>query len=108
MPRGQMKPPSVDDLLKAAGEAENGGLARAGRALQKHGDRPATAFSRPASNSPKALNPAGQNVVDEILTNQGSQFRPNRLGGWDVRTPDGRDVRFNPDGSFRGFLEPNK
>ncbi len=98
----------MHDLSRAAGEADKGGLTKAGRALQKHGDRPGTAFNRPASNSARALNPAGQEVVDELLTNPGSQFRPNRIGGWDVRAPDGRGVRFNPDGSFRGFLESKK
>lgn len=32
----------------------------------------------------------------------------SRLGGWDVVAPDGRGVRYNPDCSFRGFLEPKK
>jgi hypothetical protein len=107
-PKAAEGPPDLDDLSKAAGEADRGNLTKAGRALQKHGDRPGTAFDRPGSNSPKALNPAGQNTVDDILTNPKSQVKPNRLGGWDVVAPDGRGVRYNQNGSFRGFLEPNK
>jgi hypothetical protein len=52
------------------------------------------------------LNPAGQNVVDDILTTPGATTTRNRLGGIDVRASDGRGVRFNPDGSMRGLLEP--
>ncbi|MFN7397198.1 MAG: RHS repeat-associated core domain-containing protein [bacterium] len=97
---------ALDDLSKAAGAMDKNGLTKAGRALQKHSDRPGSAFNNPGSKSPGSLNPAGQNVVDDILTTPGTQVKPNRLGGIDVVAPDGRGVRYNPDGSFRGFLEP--
>jgi filamentous hemagglutinin len=100
--------PALDDLSQAAGAADKNGLTKAGRALQKHSDRPGSAFNNPGSKTPGSLNPAGQNVVDDILTTPGSQMKPNRLGGWDVVAPDGRGVRYNPDGSFYSLLEPKK
>jgi RHS repeat-associated protein len=102
------KPPKLEDLSEAAKKPDKGGLTKAGRALQKHGDRPGSAFERPPSNSPKSLNSAGQRTVDDILKNPRSRFVRNRLGGWDVRAPDGRGVWFKPDGSFYSLLEPNK
>jgi filamentous hemagglutinin len=45
-------------------------------------------------------------VVDEILNDPDSARRSNRYGGEDVIAPDGRGVRFDRDGSLRGFLEP--
>ncbi|MFP1747571.1 hypothetical protein ACLEEB_02645 [Lonsdalea quercina] len=30
----------------------------------------------------------------------------NRFGGFDVIAPDGRGATFDPQGNFRGFLEP--
>ncbi|MBY0510064.1 MAG: RHS repeat-associated core domain-containing protein [Rhodospirillaceae bacterium] len=96
---------SIDDLSRAAARADRNGLTKAGRGLQKHGDRPGSAFPQ-TKGGPNALNPTGQNVVDDILTTPGSQSTPNRLGGIDVIAPDGRGLRFDADGSFRGFLEP--
>jgi hypothetical protein len=96
---------SLEELSGAAGVLDRNGLTAAGRALQKHGDRTGSAFTQ-VPGGPRALNPAGQDVVDDILTSPGSTVSPNRLGGVDVRAPDGRGIRYNGDGSFRGFLEP--
>ncbi|HED66643.1 MAG TPA: hypothetical protein ENJ09_13935 [Planctomycetes bacterium] len=98
---------SLDDLSRAAGELDRNGLTKAGRALQKHSSRPGSAFSTAASRAGD-LNAAGQSIVDDILTAPGSLQRENRLGGIDVLAPGGRGVRFNPNGSFRGFLEPQR
>lgn len=37
---------------------------------------------------------------------QGSTMKPNRLGGVDIKTPDGRGVRFDADGVLTGLREP--
>jgi len=101
---------SLDDL-SASGRlidpADSAGqLTRAGRALQKHGNRPATAFPRARGNPPR-INQSGQDVLDDILTSPGSTTRSgNRFGGDDIIAPDGRGARFDADGVFRGFLEP--
>lgn len=41
-------------------------LTRAGRALQKHGGRPGSAFPRPQGN-PQAINAHGQHLLEEIM-----------------------------------------
>ncbi len=96
---------TLDKLSNAARAADKNNLTKAGRALQKHSDRTGSAFDAPSKKA-NDLNRQGQDIVDDILTNPGSSRRPNKLGGEDVIAPDGRGVRYNPDGSFRGFLEP--
>ena len=98
---------TLDELSNAARAADRNDLTKAGRALQKHSDRTGTAFEA-SSKKASDLNRQGRDVVDDILTNPGSVRRPNSLGGEDVVAPGGRGVRYNPDGSFRGFLEPRK
>lgn len=95
----------VDDLSKAAGIIDRNGLTKAGRALQKHGNRLGSAFPK-IKGGPKALNPAGQNIVDDILTAPGAITKKNRYGGMDIVAPDGRGVRYDAAGEFVGFLEP--
>ena len=99
----------LDNLSQAAGAADNGDLTAAGRALQKHGGRPGSAFPA-ARSTPGEINKAGQAVVDEILTAPGSTTTRRhhaRFGDViEVRAPDGRGVRYDESGRFIGFLEP--
>jgi RHS repeat-associated protein len=94
----------IDDLSRAAGVLDRNGLTRAGRALQKHSDRPGSAF--PQVSGHEKLNQVGQNVVDDILTAPGAIHSYNRFKGADVVAPDGRGVRYDANGAFMGFLEP--
>ena len=94
----------LDDLSRAAGAADRNGLTRAGRALQKHGGRPGSAF--PDVSGHGDLNATGQGIVDDILRAPGEGPTPNRFGGIDVVAQDGRGVRYDADGGFMGFLEP--
>ena len=96
--------PALDDLSKAAGALDRNGFTRAGRSLQKHGDRPGSIWPQTSPN-PAMANPQAQSLVDDILTTPGSQVIPNPRGGWDAIAPDGRTLRFNRDGSFQGFRE---
>jgi RHS repeat-associated protein len=100
-------PPSLDDLSKAAADADKGGFTKAGRSLQKHGKRPGSKWCQPDINvdKPQQANPRGQDLVDDILTDPNGKVVPNPRGGWDAETPDGRVVRFNRDGSMQGFRE---
>jgi filamentous hemagglutinin len=99
----------LDNLSQAAGAADKGDLTAAGRALQKHGGRPGSAFPA-ARSTPGEINKAGQAVVDEILTAPGSTTTRRhhaRFGDViEVRAPDGRGVRYDASGRFIGFLEP--
>ena len=45
--------------------------------------------------------------LDEIIKSPGAFVKEgNRIGGFDVISVDGRGARFDPQGNFRGFLEP--
>lgn len=101
---------------RAASIADRNGLTRAGRALQKHTHRASSgAFTR-SGDSASALNSAGQEIVDQIVSAPEARIvgRTIREHGQplqviDVIAPDGRGVRFVArDGTLRGFLEPSK
>ena len=100
---------SLDELSQAAKAADRGGLTAAGRALQKHGDRGGSAFPR-VTGGPEAINRQGQSIVDDILTSPGStnvtRYHARFGKVTDIRAPDGRGVRYGPNGKFIGFLEP--
>jgi filamentous hemagglutinin len=101
---------SLEDLSNAGRQvdpADRGGeITTAGRALQKHGSRPDSAFPS-AKGNPSQMNDQGQEVLDGILKSPGATVKDNnRFGGIDVIAPDGRGARFDADGRFRGFLEP--
>jgi RHS repeat-associated protein len=91
----------------AAGAAEDvNGLTRAGRALEKHGSRPGSAFPRATGNVP-AKNAQGQEILKGILRSPNKQIRRNRFGGQDIfDLTTGRGVRFDANGNMIGFLEP--
>jgi hypothetical protein len=98
------------DQLKDAGKAidpadKSGQLTKAGRALQKHGSRPGSAFPK-ATGNPEAINAQGQAVLEGIMNDPGTTPKPNRFGGSDYTAPDGRGARYDGNGNFMGFLEP--
>ena len=100
---------SLDDLSRAAGALDRGGLSAAGRQLQKHGSRPGSAFPG-ARGNPSAINQQGQQIVDDILTTPGTTTISRhhaRFGDvTEIHAPDGRGLRYGSDGRFLGFLEP--
>jgi filamentous hemagglutinin len=100
---------SLDDFANAAAKPDKGLLTGAGRAAQKHGSRPGSAFP-PTSGSPANINAVGQDIAVEILTNPGTTFvqRHHTKFGTIIEfyAPDGRGVRFDANGKFIGFLEP--
>ena len=102
---------TIDDMSRAAGAADKGGMTKAGRAAQKHGDRVDSAFPKATGNVAKK-NAAGQDIVDDILTDPSStstSFTHGRFGDvTDVVAGDGRGVRFGADGNMIGLLEPPK
>lgn len=99
----------LDDLSRAASALDRNNLTKAGRALQKHGDRAGSAFPR-VTGSAADRNAAAQALVDDILANPQAPFtnRTHTVFGdvLEVRAPDGRGLRFGSDGSFIGLLEP--
>ena len=96
---------SLNELSQQGAQADRNGLTQAGRALQKHANR--------AGNSayPKVpggeLNGAGQDVLDEILTNpmtaERSYVSPNYGPVREFLLPD-MGARFEEFGRLIGFL----
>ncbi|MBI1925323.1 hypothetical protein HYR99_13860 [Candidatus Poribacteria bacterium] len=101
---------ALSDGARIIDEANQGrSLTKAGRALQKHGNRPDSAFPKP-TGSPSDLNRAGQEIVDDILTTPGTEIEnvySSRFGPViEARAPDGRGLRYDSNGTLIGFLEP--
>ncbi len=100
------KKAKIDNLLKAGKQPDKNGLTKAGRGLQKHGDRKNSIFPK-SKGSPAERNKQGQDVLEGILKSNNKTSTPNRFGDEDIYDNNtGRGVRFNKDGSMRGFLEP--
>lgn len=97
---------SLDDLSEAASAPAAGGQSAAGRALQKHGDRPGSIY--PRISSPAERSRIGRDIVEDYLTDPSVAERVRRDGTRIFELPDGRGVSFNPDGSFRGLREPRR
>jgi RHS repeat-associated protein len=92
-------------LSKAGQVLDRGGLTKAGRALEKHGSRPGSVFSKATGNA-TAKNAQGQAALDDILGNV-SRTSPNKFGGHDYFGGGrGGGARFDSEGNFIGFLEP--
>ncbi len=88
---------------------QSGGLTKAGRALQKHGNRPGSAFPQP-KGSQSDINTVAQEIVDEILTMPGTTIRKRshpRYGQvFEVRSPDRRGLMYDNNNTLIGFREP--
>ena len=96
----------VRRMARAGMELDRNGLTRAGRALQKHGDRAGTAFPR-STGSATQRNMQGQKVLQEILRSPRQAIWTDKVGRLEIRDlRTGRGVRFNRDGSLSGFREP--
>ena len=102
-----------DDLSDAARVSDRGDTTRAGRNLQKHGNRDGSAFPSP-SGSPEDINRQAHEVVDDILRDPGSTVQETTAGRFgeviEVRASDGRGIRYSFTESgepvFVHFLEP--
>lgn len=105
-----------DDLLDAANAPDRNGLTKAGRGLQKHSNRPGSAFPTTPQKR-QLLNAAGSNIVKDILSNSKSVFNSYTSRNYgnllEVIAPDGRGIRYQviivngkTEYQFMGFLEP--
>lgn len=95
---------SNSELESSANAIDRNGLSRAGRALQKHGDRPGSVFPR-SVGSAQARNAQGLDQVNAILND------PNRTVDVldkviNIYGSNGAGVRYSVGGDFMGFLEP--
>ena len=74
------------------------------RALDKHGSRPGSPFPKPTGN-PASKNIQGRHHLDDILTDPMGKIKYNESGSVQIYSSDGREAYFNPDDTFRGFLD---
>ncbi|MBZ9152008.1 hemagglutinin repeat-containing protein [Escherichia coli] len=97
-----------EDLISSANQPiNNQGLSAAARAWEKHAGRPGGVFDPLKGNTVQKNEVAG-NFVNEVLNNNETVRTDLSRGGVEYRLPDGRDVRYNSDGSFSGFLDPKR
>ncbi|MGE3966580.1 MAG: RHS repeat domain-containing protein, partial [Planctomycetota bacterium] len=93
---------SLDDLSAAGRVPDKGGFTRAGRAYQKHMDR-----GELPEVPGKQLDQAGQDLLDDILTNPETKVHPvtsgRAAGGTRFIRPDGVGATFGADGSLAYF-----
>lgn len=109
-PEEQAPRPLTDGERKGLSEAgttpDRGGRTAAGRAGEKHGSRPGSAFP-PTKGTPADINKQGQKTLEGIVKNPESTVEVDDRGRTTVTSPDGRGARYNPDGSLQGFREPD-
>lgn len=91
-------------LLAEAKAADRGGLTKAGRSLQKHGDRAGSSYPKATGNE-ASKNAQAETLINEILDSPSLTTTDLGRGGIEYRSGPGRAVRFNADGSFSGFVE---
>lgn len=97
-----------DILLNAANVPDRGELTKAGRALQKHGERLSSLFPKPQGNS-RAINQQASTIVAEILGDPQrtiTQRYHARFGKiLDIYDPKGKGIRYDSQNNFIGFIE---
>jgi hypothetical protein len=110
---GAVRTAPIREMSHAGTFHDRGGISKAGRALDKHGQRVDTVFPK-AVGSVHEKNVQGQKILDEILNHPDKQIildkapRSKQLV-IDVFHPNGHGARFSRDGKeFITFLEPNK
>jgi RHS repeat-associated protein len=96
----------IQKFSKAGEVLDRNGLTKAGRALQKHGDRSGSVFPKSTGN-PSSRSSQGQDILNDILKSNNKSTSNNRFGGKDIFDQNtGRGARYNGNGEFMGFLEP--
>lgn len=93
----------VNALSKSGKFVDRNRLTIAGRALDKHGNRPGSPFSKGLGNQ-QARNLQGQHELDEILTHPDHEILYKKNGDFEIYAPDGRGAYFKKQGIFRGFI----
>jgi len=97
----------IGKALETAQQAHKGGETVAGHALQKHAGRNPDIWGKIKGGADQ-INQQAMNHINEIIngsgefkiftTDQGVQF-------WEKMLPDGRGIRLNLDGTFKGFID---
>jgi len=97
-----------NDLISSANKPINDqGMSAAARAWEKHAGRQGGTFE-PLKGNVSQKNEAANQFVTEVLNNPNTVRTELSRGGVEFRSPDGKGVRYNGDGSFSGFLDPKR
>jgi len=83
----------------------SGRWTKAGRAAQKHGQRPADTLFPEQTGRADQMNKNGQAILDQILKHPDATWTNLGKGGVQVLHPDGRAARFSAEGTFDGFVQ---
>jgi hypothetical protein len=101
---------SVKQLFNAGKVFDRGGLTKAGRALAKHGGRERSVFLKP-TGTPAQINQQAQAILENILNHPNKIVKvenSKRFGKIiDIEIPNKGGVRYNINGEFITFIEPN-
>lgn len=95
-------------IKDSATQAEKNGFTKAGRAWQKHSNRPGGHYS-PKSNDPTEANKLGKEMVDYIINHDEAIIVPKGTD-YEIWAPFGqgwlRGIRVDAEGNFGTFLTP--
>ncbi|MGI2297924.1 hypothetical protein [Paenibacillus sp. GXUN7292] len=94
-------------LISSATSAKKGGETVVGHALQKHAGRNPQIWGR-IKGGPDQINQAALNHLNEIINSPGGFTKvtnPNGIQFLEKSLQDGRGVRLNLDGTFKGFID---
>ena len=98
---------NTNRILNTANQPYRGGESIAGHSLQKHAGRNANVWGR-VQGGPEQINQQAMNHINEIIRAPGGfQIVTNDRGVrfLEKMLPDGRGIRLNLDGTFKGFID---
>jgi RHS repeat-associated protein len=98
---------SRDTIINSATQAKKGGETVVGHALQKHAGRNPDIWGK-VKGGPDQINKTAQKHLEEIIDAPGDFVKVTNNRGitfLEKKLPDGRGVRLNLDGTFKGFID---
>ncbi|EHB62699.1 WXG100 family type VII secretion target [Paenibacillus lactis] len=98
---------SRDTIFDSATQAKKGGETVVGHALQKHAGRNPDIWGN-VKGGPDQINEAAKTHLEEIVDGPGGFVEVTNNRGitfLEKKLPDGRGVRLNLDGTFKGFID---
>ena len=100
----------INKALETAQQAHKGGETLAGHALQKHAGRNPDIWGS-IKGGAEQINQQAMKHIDDIINGAGEfkTFTTDRgVQFWEKMLPDGRGLRLNLDGTFKGFIDQIK
>jgi RHS repeat-associated protein len=97
---------NTSTILDSASAAKKGGETVAGHALQKHAGRNPDIWGKVSGNSAN-INKTAMQHIDDIISGAGEfkTVQTNGISFLEKMLPDGRGIRLNMDGTFKGFID---